>query len=60
MTFRLIGEEEKRGYLMEILFALLETQEKFRWIVVGIFVNVSAVDRGRRFLVEDGMGVRFV
>jgi RecB family endonuclease NucS len=57
---RLLGEEEKKGYLMEVLFALLEQKEKLRWIVVGVFVNVSAAERGRRFLVEEGMGVRFV
>ena len=60
VVFRLIGEEEKRGYLMEILFSLLEKEEKVRWIIVGIFVDVSAIDRGRRFLVEDGITVRFV
>ena len=38
----------------------MEQKEKIRWIVVGIFVNVSAIERGRKFLVEEGMGIRFV
>lgn len=45
---------------MEVLYALMEQKDKMRWIVVGIFVNVSAIERGRKFLVEEGMGVRFV
>ena len=57
---RLLGDEEKKGYLMEVLYALMEQKIKVRWIVVGIFVNVSAIERGRKFLVEEGMGVRFV
>lgn len=57
---RLIGEEDKRGYLMEVLYALLENEEKLRWIVVGIFVNLSAIERGRRFLVEDSICIRFI
>ena len=31
-----------------------------RWIVVGVFVNVSAIERGRRFLVEEAFVMRFV
>ena len=49
---RLLGDEDKKGYLMEVLYALMEQKEKVRWIVVGIFVNVSAIERGRKFLVE--------
>lgn len=45
---------------MEVLYTLLEKEEKLRWIVVGVFVNVSAAERGRRFLVEDLIAVRFV
>ncbi len=56
----MIGEEDKKGYLMEVLYTLLEKEEKLRWIVVGVFVNVSAAERGRRFLVEDLIAVRFV
>ena len=60
VVYLLGQEEDKKGYLMEILYALLENKEKLRWIIVGVFVNVAAIERGRRFLVEEGMGVRFV
>jgi hypothetical protein len=45
---------------VEVLYALLERELKLRWILVGVFVNISAVERGRRFLVEEGVYVRFI
>ena len=56
----MLGEGDKRGYLMEVLYAIHEQKREIRWIVDGIFVNVSSFERGRRFLVEEGMGIRFV
>ena len=39
---RLLGQEDKRGYLMEVLYALLEQNPQIRWIVTGIFVNLCS------------------
>jgi hypothetical protein len=57
---RIIGEGDKRGYLVEVLYALLEKEIALRWIICGIFVNLSTIERGRKFLVEDKVYARFV
>lgn len=60
MITAVVGEEDKRGYLVEVLFALLEREEKNKWVLISIFVNMSSVERGRRYLIEEGLYKRFV
>jgi hypothetical protein len=57
---RVIGEGEKRGYVVEILYAHLENTAAVRWIICGIFVNLASLERGRKFMVEDKVYRRFV
>lgn len=56
---KLINQDEKHGYLVEVLYGLLEHQEKCRWILVSIFTNLTASERGRKFMVEDHICSRF-
>ena len=46
--------------MVEVLFALLEREEKYQWVVVGIFVNMSSLERGRRYLIDEALYKRFV
>ena len=46
----LIGKEEKRGFLLEVLYGFLEIKENRRWVVTNIFVNVSSIESGRKFI----------
>lgn len=57
---RIIGDGDKRGYLIEILYTHLEKEVKLRWIVGGILVNLASIERGRKFMTEDKVYKRFV
>jgi hypothetical protein len=39
----LIGEGEKRGFLLEVLYGFMETKEARRWVITNIFVNITSI-----------------
>jgi hypothetical protein len=46
--------------LVEILYALLENAPTAKWIICGIFVNLSTFEKGRKYLVQEKVYARFV
>jgi hypothetical protein len=56
----MINKGEKRGFILEVLYGFMEIKENRRWVITNIFVNVSSVDYGRRFISEEKIYLRFL
>ena len=56
----LINKGEKKGFMLEVLYGFMEIKESRRWVITNIFVNVSSVDYGRRFIAEEKFYLRFL
>ncbi len=56
----LVGDTEKRGFLLEVLYGFLEIKENRRWVITNIFVNVTSIEVGRKFVAEEKIYVRFL
>jgi hypothetical protein len=56
----MINKGEKRGFFLEVLYGFMEIKENRRWVITNIFVNVSSVDYGRRFISEEKIYLRFL
>lgn len=46
--------------MLEVLYGFMEIKENRRWVITNIFVNVSSVDYGRRFISEEKIYLRFL
>ena len=56
----MIGEGEKKGFLLEVLYGFIQLKESRRWVVTNIFVNVSSIEVGRKFITEEKIYNRFI
>jgi hypothetical protein len=43
-----------------VLYGFIELKEVRRWVVTNIFVNVTSIEVGRKFITEENIYLRFV
>ncbi len=43
-----------------MLYGFIELKEVRRWVVTNIFVNVTSIEVGRKFITEENIYLRFV
>jgi hypothetical protein len=60
VVHELINYNEKKGFLLEVLYGFMEIKPVRRWVIMNIFVNVSSVELGRKHCAEEKIYVRFL
>jgi hypothetical protein len=43
-----------------VLYGFIELKEARRWVVTNIFVNVTSIEVGRKFITEENIYLRFM
>ncbi len=43
-----------------MLYGFIELKEARRWVVTNIFVNVTSIEVGRKFITEENIYLRFM